>query len=498
VRKGGVTRLAVCLVLVELVCLIGLVGAETPAYAFTPREGSGPNWCASYGGENLASYDNVYACQLLNVSAGKTPFDADTGFQCVELVNRFLYNSNGDTVFGEDVVGGNFVTLVGSRFSVPIGSSGPDSLPLPGDIVSMWGGSSGQSQGGSDSHVAVVTSVTSTSSGWSITTLNENDVSDTTTGNGLNTISVTNRGKTWSFNGGYFAIFDWLELVMAPPAAGTDAAGDQFVFWQGTDGGLWEKSFSYSTKQWSSPAPIEPANTLSSAPAVAVHADGEQDVFWMGTDGNLWEAWRANSRWNGPLNLGAGSLGSAPAAGTDAAGDQYVFWQGTDGGLWEKSFSYSTKQWSTPTPIEPANTLSSAPTVAVHAGGERDVFWRGTDSNLWEAWWANNRWNGPLNLGAEPVGSAPTAGTDAAGDQFVFWKGIQGGLWEKSYSYSARQWSLATLIEPANTLNSAPTVAVHADGERDVFWKGTDGNLWEAWWADNRWNGPLNLGAGPL
>jgi hypothetical protein len=39
---------------------------------------------------------------------------------------------------------------------------------------------------------------------------------------------------------------------------------------------------------------------------------------------------------------------------------------------------------------------------------------------------------------------------------------------------------------------------MHADGERDVFWKGTDGNLWEAWWADNRWNGPLNLGAGPL
>ena len=288
------------------------------------------------------------------------------------------------------------------------------------------------------------------------------------------------------------AYIDFPGVSSLAPATGVDAAGDEYVFWKGTDGGLWEKTYQPGTG-WHSPTDVN-VGTLGSAPTVAVHGNGEQDVFWKGTDGNLWEAWNTGA-WHGSINLGEGPLGSQPTAGVDRAGNQYVFWMGMSGGLWEKWYSMSARQWSPALLVEPAGTLGSAPTVAVQAGGEQDVFWKGTDGNLWETWRANNRWNGPLNLGAEPLGSAPSAASDAAGDQFVFWKGLGGGLWEKWYSYSANQWSSPSLIEPANTLGSAPAAAVH--GQEDVFWKGTDGNLWEAWWS-SRWYGPLNLGAGPL
>jgi hypothetical protein len=77
-----------------------------------------------------------------------------------------------------------------------------------------------------------------------------------------------------------------------------DGAGEQFVFWQGTDGRLWEKW--YLGHSWNGPAPVAVAGRIASAPAVAVQRSGEQDVFWKGADGNLWETWYARN-WNGAV-----------------------------------------------------------------------------------------------------------------------------------------------------------------------------------------------------
>jgi hypothetical protein len=90
------------------------------------------------------------------------------------------------------------------------------------------------------------------------------------------------------------------------------------VFWQGTNGGLWERS--YSGGVWSQPVQLN-SGRIASAPAVAVQANGEQDVFWRGTDGRLWEMWYTR-RWHGPIKLSARHLGAAPSVGVDAAGKQ--------------------------------------------------------------------------------------------------------------------------------------------------------------------------------
>jgi len=257
------------------------------------------------------------------------------------------------------------------------------------------------------------------------------------------------------------------------PTAGVDVAGEQFVFWQGTDGTLWDKW--YTGHSWHGPAKIATAGRMASAPSVAVGRGGEQDVFWKGTDGNLWETWHTQG-WHRAVNLHAGPLGSAPAAGVDGRGELFVFWEGTDGSLWDRW--YTSGRWHGPGRITVAGKMGSPPAVAVKRSGEQDVFWRGRDGNLWETWHTQS-WHPPVDLGAGPLGSAPTAGVDQAGEQFVFWQGTDSTLWDRWYT--GGQWHGPAKITTAGTLGSAPGVAVQPSGQQNVFWKGTDGNLWETW-----------------
>jgi hypothetical protein len=194
------------------------------------------------------------------------------------------------------------------------------------------------------------------------------------------------------------------------PAAGVDAEGNEYVFWQGTDDGLWAMSF--SDGEWSqTPVELSAAGRLGSGPSVAVHGNGQQDVFWKGTNGNLWE-WSSASGRNGSKDLLGGQLGSAPTVGLDAAGNEYVFWQGTDQGLWEAFCPQG--RCGRPFPLPNAGKIGSAPTVAVYADGQQDVFYRGTNGRLYETWYTG-KWNGPiaLTLGQIKAGTAPTAGVSA-------------------------------------------------------------------------------------
>ncbi len=231
---------------------------------------------------------------------------------------------------------------------------------------------------------------------------------------------------------------------------------------------------------------------LGSAPGVAVAADGQQYVFFKGTDGHLWEAFYDGHHWNGPLALGMGSLGSEPAAGVDGRHRQYVFFKGTDNNLWEAF--YDGHHWNGPLALG-MGPLGSAPAAAVGDDGRQYVFWKGTDNNLWEAFYDGHHWNGPTNRGMGPLGSEPTAGVDSENRQYVFWKGTDNNLWEAFWDTDHWTGPLALGMGP---LGSAPGAAVAPDGQQYVFWKGTDGNLWEAFYDGHHWNGPNSRGMGAL
>jgi hypothetical protein len=194
-----------------------------PASAFTPGEGTGKGWCAAYGGTALGSYRNVYACRPDTKTAGKTPFDTYAGFQPTELANRFLYAMTGHTLFENDVAG-DFVKLASSAFAIPSSTAGSSArLPGAGDIVSMWGGRSKQKENGDLTQVAVVTAVAATASGWTITTLNQADPSDTDGADGFNRITVSANRKTWNAEYGFYSDFAWLRLAPAGRAGSTPA-----------------------------------------------------------------------------------------------------------------------------------------------------------------------------------------------------------------------------------------------------------------------------------
>jgi hypothetical protein len=98
----------------------------------------------------------------------------------------------------------------------------------------------------------------------------------------------------------------------------------------------------------------------------------------------------------------------------------------------------------------------------------------------------------------------PAAAVDQSGNRYVFWQNTGGGLEEAFNTASTGKWTGPNPISGMGQLGSEPTVAVGPQTSggyhyQYVFWKGTGpGNsLYEAYW-NGKWNGPVNLGDGPL
>jgi hypothetical protein len=150
---------------------------------------------------------------------------------------------------------------------------------------------------------------------------------------------------------------------------------------------------------------------LGSQPTVAVTSAGNQYVFWEGTNGYLWEGYYLNGSWNGPNEVTdtagdkVGPMASPPTAGVDSSGNVYVFWKNSaDSGLEETSGKgYQPGSFSGYHEIAGTAPLGSAPGAAVAGDGNQLVFWKGANANLFEANW-NGTWNGPTNLGSGPLG----------------------------------------------------------------------------------------------
>ncbi len=300
------------------------------------------------------------------------------------------------------------------------------------------------------------------------------------------------KGEEWVF------VSPQLSTANTSPAAGVDGSGKEYVFWENTGGGL-EETY-YNGSSWVKAAQVPGMGPLGSSPTVAVAPGGNQYVFWEGTGPghDLYEAYYNGSAWNGPIDLGDGPLGSAPTAGVDSSGKEYVFWENTNGGL-EETY-YNGSSWVKAAQVPGMGPLGSSPTVAVAPGGNQYVFWQGTGSSadLYEAYYNGNGWNGPIYLGDGPLGSAPTAGVDSSGKEYVFWENTNGGL-EETY-YNGSSWVKAAQVPGMGPLGSAPTVAVAPGGNQYVFWQGTgsSADLYEAYYNGSAWNGPTDLGDGPL
>jgi murein DD-endopeptidase MepM/ murein hydrolase activator NlpD len=80
------------------------------------------------------------------------------------------------------------------------------------------------------------------------------------------------------------------------PSGSINTPGQQDVFWKGSgNNGLWEAVWNNG---WHGPSQVPGPNNLSGAPTAVVNpARSEEDVYWRGTDGQLWEITWTTAGW---------------------------------------------------------------------------------------------------------------------------------------------------------------------------------------------------------
>jgi len=294
------------------------------------------------------------------------------------------------------------------------------------------------------------------------------------------------------------------------PSIAVDNYHNQYVFWKGTDGHLWETFYDGS---WHGPIGLPQMGILGSPPSVTIspvrsviyggRTLADQYVVWEGGDHNLWFAYWDGS-WHGPSKLGFGPLASQPSVSADGSNGLVVVWKGTDGGLWfaRSSPSFSASGWAGPSSIG-EGPLNSAPSLTMGGGGI-DAAWTG-QSPQYDLWYHTA--GTLIHIGFGPLDSPPSIVGLYADQRFAFWVGTDGTLWSGGWTYTALNNHLQTVgpgrINQSNgqsmgLLGSAPSAAFNTQTYY-VVWQGQDNALWEATLNLSNGNWQLQrLGMGPL
>jgi hypothetical protein len=293
------------------------------------------------------------------------------------------------------------------------------------------------------------------------------------------------------------------------PAVGVNPSNDQqYVFWRGSNLDLYEAY--YKAGSWNGPENLVSTfgfgSSPASSPSVAVSSDGNEYMFWAGTNGDIYEAYftASSGTWNTQDMTSAQSWGSTTSAvsvGVNPSNDQqYVFWRGTNGDLYEGY--YKSGGWNGPQDLNTVfgfgNNIASAPSVAVASDGNEYVYWRGTEGDIYEAYFtaSSGNWNSQDMTSAQGWGSASSAisvGVNPSNDyQYVFWRGVNGDLYQAYYK--AGNWTgpqdLASVFNVGNNIASAPSVSVANDGNEYVFYRGFNDDIYEAYYtaSSGSWN----------
>jgi surface antigen len=185
------------------------LGSATPKIESSPPSGygAGSGFCSSISGNshtgyNLgASFNNVYACgPTLGYNwSDEAYFQKD--FQCTELAARYLWAVESIDITGYGN-GADFASYAGNQTHIPTQTPAANVVPVPGDVISMWGNSSEPA-----GHVAIVTAVSAFDANGDATVslMEENGASD-----GANSIAVSGHGASMSYDNGFYTSFKWL------------------------------------------------------------------------------------------------------------------------------------------------------------------------------------------------------------------------------------------------------------------------------------------------
>jgi len=315
-------------------------GSQEPGNKFPlapppPGYGTGPGYCTGYPGGVTSSYnfDDVYACQ--GTTTGATTFDnPGTGvyaWQCVELSARFLWAIDGIWAGPGSGVhdGADLVSVVhASHPGIGVGTAGPGSVPVAGDVISLGPG------GGSDpvnGHTAVVISANPGMGQFEI--MSENAPEGRAGEQSLQVdLSGGHNGKVL-FSGSWTQA-SWLELGTGQPVPVVRAVntpdGHIQLFWD-SNGVIKQNWYSPSNGtfgNWVSPGAMQNGAQAAGNPAI-VKRSGQQviDVFTRSTDGQIRETWYnwGNGHWGGWIPIAGSAFTGDPQTVATSDGHEQIF-----------------------------------------------------------------------------------------------------------------------------------------------------------------------------
>ncbi len=129
------------------------------------------------------------------------------------------------------------------------------------------------------------------------------------------------------------------------------------------------------------------------------------------------------------------------------------------------------------------------PAPVGQSNGVVDVFWRGSDGSLTHAWYMPGRgWSGPVSQGGAMASDPSTVSTGGGAVQVLF-QGTNADLW---WAWFNGRWNGPDDIGMGPLGGAAYAVSAQP-GVVDAFWRGTDNGLWHAWQIGGVWYGPQEL-----
>ena len=290
--------------------------------------------------------------------------------------------------------------------------------------------------------------------------------------------SGSSSSGTWESPGGPIA---------DSPAIASQGTNELDAFVRGTDGQLYQKTWTGSSWTTWSALGGPTNNTFQGAPAAISWGSGYLDVFVRGTDNALWHRWYRNGSWSSSWENLGGNLADSPAVTSQGNNELDVFIRDANGQLSQKTWTGSLwtgwNELGGPT----GNTFQGAPTAASWGSGYLDVFVRGTDNAIWHRYYRNGWSSSWEDLGGS-FASSPGVVAQGSDALDVFARGSDGQLYQEVWGgYFWDGWS--PLGGPTgNTFQGTPAAISWGSGYLDVFVWGTDNALWHRWYRNGSWS----------
>lgn len=527
------------------ITLLMLLGAAIPITQLLPGskvsadypvptwwgQGAAANSCdpltySQHGGSSTSTglWQGVSACipqpgTDVTVNFGKG--DSQWEWECIEMVERYLYQafgSYGFTPYAAD--GAQLVSKYNNSVSFikPIDVSGGNAnhnVPDVGDALSM--GIRGATSGAM--HAAIVTDVRYRSDlgpgNYDFTVFQQNTSSPTDSTNYMmRNWAITANGYPASTANGWLHIVHSSPLTAIRRVNNTTTNGTIALMAINPQGAVAINgecaSGCSSTGGWGSWTTLTPSPaTFTGKVAATFDPNHELTLFARDTSGNIWYNSECNSNsncqsgwtWQGWNEIpGFQTPYDATVFDYDTAGDIEVFANGTDDTLYYNYWQNGA--WHGWSHVSDAKAFATNAQVGIYQSSATNVFEKDASGTIWHIWTSYGSptgWSSWNNDGSVFTTNATPVRYDSAGDLDLFAQSnlnVVGN--DPVINGSWAGWSQTSANPSGISFTSMIAGALDAGNTPEIFTRDTSGAIWHQWGGPGAWSSWASLGGGAV